>query len=162
FPNLPDGGDVSDWLNMGHSKDDLEDLCYSAPDWSPDTTTDDDASALGDPAPEEAKEKPASPKLIFVKIEDWIGRDPPQRDWAVPDRFPLRNVSLLSGEGSIGKSLVLMQLTAAHVLGRGWLDTLPEPGDAIYLNAEDEDDELWRRYSDIVRLYDASLTDLKD
>ena len=28
FPSLPDGGDVSDWLDMSHSKDDLEDLCY--------------------------------------------------------------------------------------------------------------------------------------
>jgi hypothetical protein len=35
FPSLPDGGDVSDWLDMGHSKDDLEDFCYSAPDWEP-------------------------------------------------------------------------------------------------------------------------------
>jgi RecA-family ATPase len=47
-----------------------------------------------------------------------------------------------------------MQLSAAMVFGRGWLDTLPEFGDAIYLNAEDEGDELWRRYSDIVKLYD--------
>jgi hypothetical protein len=35
FPSLPNGGDVSDWLNSGHSKDDLEDFCISVPDWVP-------------------------------------------------------------------------------------------------------------------------------
>jgi RecA-family ATPase len=71
-------------------------------------------------------------------------------------------VSLLSGEGSIGKSIVLMQLAGAHVLGRGWLDTLPELGDAIYLNAEDEEAEIHRRFLDVARLYDCPLADFKD
>jgi RecA-family ATPase len=156
----PGNKDVSNWLEQGHSKDELIELCASTPDWEPGSD-----AASSDPTPDEdepapAKEKPALLKLCFVKIEDWFDREPPQRDWAVPDRFPLRNVSLISGEGSIGKSLVLMQLTAAMVFGKGWLDTLPDRGDAIYLNAEDEADELWRRYADIVRLYDSTLSDL--
>jgi hypothetical protein len=35
FPSLPTGGDVSDWLDAGHRKDDLEDWCSSAPAWNP-------------------------------------------------------------------------------------------------------------------------------
>jgi RecA-family ATPase len=159
FPNLPNGGDVSDWLDMGHRKDDLEDFCCAMPEWEPPAET--LVPAPSDPLPP-TKEKPTAPKLCFVKIEDWLDRDPPTRDWAVPDRFPLRNVSLISGEGSIGKSLVLMQQTAAHVLGKGWLDTLPEPGDAIYLNAEDEEDELHRRYVDIARLYETPLSEFQN
>jgi RecA-family ATPase len=80
----------------------------------------------------------------------------------VLDRFPLRNVSLLSGEGAVGKTILLQQLAVAHVLARGWLDTLPEPGPAIYLNAEDEEDELFRRYADVARLYESSFADLKN
>jgi RecA-family ATPase len=80
----------------------------------------------------------------------------------VPDRFPLRNVSLLSGEGSVGKTILLMQLAAAHVLGRGWLDSLPEIGPAIFLNAEDEESELHRRFVDIAKLYDVPLAELKN
>ena len=58
-----------------------------------------------------------------------IAADPiPPRDWAVRDRIPARNVSLLSGEGAIGKSILLLQLAASTVLSRDWLGTVPEPG----------------------------------
>jgi hypothetical protein len=57
--------------------------------------------------------------LTFCDIEEWSRREPPSREWAVQDRFPLRNVALISGEGAVGKSIVTMQLGIAHVLGRG-------------------------------------------
>jgi len=66
--------------------------------------------------------------LKFADIGAWATRTPPEREWAVRDRFPLRNVSILSGEGSTGKSILIMQLGAAHVLARDWAHTLPEPG----------------------------------
>ena len=100
--------------------------------------------------------------LTFCDIDKWSRSEPPPRDWAVPDRFPLRNVGLLSGEGAVGKSILLMQLAAAHVLARDWLGTLPEPGPAIYLNAEDEEVELHRRLSPIAAHFGASLAELKD
>jgi RecA-family ATPase len=98
--------------------------------------------------------------LAFVDIGAWSARKPPERKWAVSDRFPLRNVALLSGEGSTGKSILLMQLGAAHVLGKDWALTLPEPGPFLYLNAEDEEDELERRLGAIAEHYGASLAEL--
>jgi RecA-family ATPase len=166
--------DVSDWLGAGHTKAELESVCAAAPYWIPDvampapagdaSTVDTRTALIVAPSivPAVVAATPAKAPLIFVKIEDWIDRDPPPREWAVPDRFPLRNVSLLSGEGSTGKSILLMQLAAAHVIGRSWLDTLPEPGDAIYLNAEDEADELHRRMDAIARWHNAPLADFKD
>jgi RecA-family ATPase len=100
--------------------------------------------------------------LRFADIGAWAAQEPPPREWAVPDRFPLRSVSLLSGEGSVGKSIALMQLAAAHVLGKDWLGTLPELGPALYVNAEDEEGELHRRLADIAAHYGASLSDLKN
>lgn len=35
LPGLPDKGDVSDWLNAGHTKDDLERECAMSPLWGP-------------------------------------------------------------------------------------------------------------------------------
>jgi RecA-family ATPase len=163
--------DVSDWLDVGHTKAELEDVCCATPDWEPNSTAETQTTETQPPTEPAGALKsgepilstpPKSPPLCFVKIEDWLDRDPPPRDWAVPDRFPLRNVSLLSGEGSIGKTIVLMQLAAAHVLGRGWLDTLPALGDAIYLNAEDEEGGLHRRFVDIAKFFDSPLADLKD
>src|SRR5262249_37886839 len=60
----------------------------------------------------------------------------------------------------VGKSIVELQLCAAHVLGRDWLGSLPEPGSAIYLGCEDEADELHRRLSDIATHYGAQFADL--
>jgi RecA-family ATPase len=107
---------------------------------------------------EDAANKP----LSFCNIAAWAEQEPPLRQWAVPDRFPLRNVALFSGEGAIGKSILLMQLGVAHVLGKAWLNTLPEPGPFLYLNAEEEDDELHRRLAAIATFYDASLAELKN
>ena len=81
-----------------------------------------------------------------------LALDPiPPRQWLVPERIPMRNVSLLSGEGSIGKSMLLMQLSGATVLGKDWIGTLPEPGPVLYMSCEEDDDEVRRRMEDIAR-----------
>jgi RecA-family ATPase len=71
---------------------------------------------------------------------DWDSESAPARAWAVQDRIPLRQPTLFSGEGAIGKTLVALQLAVAHAAGRDWLGTLPKPGPAIYFGAEDEAD----------------------
>jgi hypothetical protein len=49
-------------------------------------------------------EEPETAELRYTDIT----RDPiPPREWAVPDRIPARN---LSGEGAVGKSILLLQL----------------------------------------------------
>jgi RecA-family ATPase len=100
------------------------------------------------------------PPLDFIDIRQWCEHPPPQREWAVFNRFPLRQVALLSGEGAIGKSIVLMQLCAAHALGRDWLDAMPEPGPTIYIGCEDEADELHRRMVGVMAYYGAPMSDL--
>jgi RecA-family ATPase len=75
----------------------------------------------------------------------------PPREWLVSERIPMRNVTLLSGEGAIGKSLLLMQLSGAVVLGKEWIGTLPEQGAALYMSCEEDDDEVRRRMEDVAR-----------
>jgi RecA-family ATPase len=100
------------------------------------------------------------PRLAFASITKWATQDPPEREWAVPGRFPLRNVSLLSGEGATGKSIILMQLFVAAGAGKDWLASLPEPGPSIYLNAEDEEAELHRRALAAAAHYGVPLSEL--
>jgi RecA-family ATPase len=92
--------------------------------------------------------------LPFINMSNWDTTSTPAREWAVRDRIPLRQPTLFSGEGAVGKTIVELQLCVAHVLGRDWLDTMPEPGPAIYLGAEDEADELRRRLTAIAEHYD--------
>jgi len=82
-------------------------------------------------------------KVAFVDMSGWDAEDAPKRKWAVLDRLPLRQPALFSGEGATGKTILELQLCAAHVLGRDWLDTLPEFGPAGQVRA--------RRVTDLSR-----------
>jgi RecA-family ATPase len=84
----------------------------------------------------------------------------PERSWVVRDRIPLNNVTLFSGEGAIGKTILSLQLAVATVLGRDWLKALPEPGPVVAVCCEDDPDELHRRLDAILRHYQASFADL--
>src|SRR5262249_44439727 len=107
-----------------------------------------------------AEAKPVETKLAFVGMSRWDSEDAPTRKWAVLDRLPFSLPSLFSGEGATGKTNLELQLCAAHVLGRDWLNTLPELGPAIYLGCEDEADELHRRLADIAKHYGVTFADL--
>lgn len=98
--------------------------------------------------------------LEFLAFDGWDDSEPPDREWAVDHMMPLRNVTLLSGEGAIGKSILMMQLCAAHALGKDWIQQLPMPGHAIYLGAEDDEDELHRRFAHIAKHYGSKFADL--
>jgi RecA-family ATPase len=98
--------------------------------------------------------------LAFIDMSQWDAEPVPPRLWSVRDRIPLRQPTLFSGEGAIGKTLLALQLAAAHALGRDWIGLLPEPGAAIYFGAEDDADELRRRIGDIAAHYHVCVADL--
>jgi RecA-family ATPase len=108
---------------------------------------------------EEETWEDADQPLPFIDMEKWDEELPPAREWAVLDRFPLRQAALLSGEGAAGKSLLQLHLCAAHALARDWLHTLPEPGPAMFIDAEDEAAELHRRLANILDHYRATFAD---
>jgi RecA-family ATPase len=174
LPNLPPGGDVTDFLDADrHNADKLVDVCFSTPVWQPDASADTSGDTVGpvennaratvpeaQPANHDTKEAEEPPsKLTFIDVGKWH-EHPPAREWSTPERFPLRQVVLLSGEGSTGKSVVTLQLCAAHVLGKDWLHALPEPGPVIYLGAEDDATEIWRRMAAIMAHYGAPMSEL--
>jgi len=110
------------------------------------------------PAPEPTKIEPLTP----LDISNWDDDDVPQRDWAVRDRIIRRAVTLLSGEGGVGKSILTLQLACAHALARDWFMSLPAPGSAFYLDAEDDEPELHFRLNDIRDHFGVTFKDLYD
>jgi RecA-family ATPase len=102
-----------------------------------------------------------APRLPYINFSNWDQELMPDREWAVLDRIPLRQTSLFSGEGGSGKSSVALHLCCAHVLGRDWLGSLPEPGPALFVDAEDDEKEIHIRLSHIVRHYGVTYRDLK-
>jgi RecA-family ATPase len=98
--------------------------------------------------------------LSWVDTAQWDSEPCPRREWAVKDRVPLRQVTLLSGEGSIGKSIIELMLSVAHVTGKEWLQSLPEPGGAFYIGCEDDEAELRIRLAAIVKHYGTTFEEL--
>jgi RecA-family ATPase len=111
----------------------------------------------GDPG---AGAPPAFKRII--NPADWEGKPVPSRKWIVPDVIPHETVSLLTGDGAGGKSLLSLQLGAARAIGAEWIGLLPEPGRTLILSAEDDADEMQRRLDDIRKFYGARMADFAD
>src|SRR5262249_9100709 len=166
LPGLPERGDVSDWLDAGHKPDELTEVCFAAPLWHAAQSSQEKNAPEATPTAvkgvSSAPEPPLELPLRFIDVTAWHGQPVPDREWCVLNRIPMRNVTLFSGEGAIGKSIVSLQLAIAHVLGKDWLGAMPELGPALVVACEDHADELHRRLSLILNHYGATFADLKD
>lgn len=103
--------------------------------------------------------EPSEP-LTFVDPTEWHGKPVPTRQWYAPDLVPLRQVTIVNGDGGVGKSLLTLQLAAAGAMEVDTLDMAPLPGRTLYVGAEDEADEFWRRLLDIAKMHRRTLEDL--
>lgn len=119
-----------------------------------------------DPAPPidfvEAGDAPPKPQLQIVSLANFAGQQTPERPWLVRDLIPRRQVTMLSGDGGVGKSLLAKQLGIAVVTGTEWVGTMPETGPVLYLGAEDDLDEINRRVDDILTDRDIDRSDIAD
>ena len=110
-----------------------------------------------------------------LNASEFEGKDVPSREWIVRHMIPARTVTLLSGDGGVGKSLLALQLACSVALpetsdsgkkfgqlGHGvrWAGQITEHGNVLYVSAEDETDELHRRLADIAAAEGFSLADL--
>lgn len=102
----------------------------------------------------------AGRKSQFFTAAALAGKPVPERDWLVPDLIPAGTVTLLTGDGGTGKSLLALQLAAACALGKPWLGRGVAAGRALLVSAEDDEDELHRRIADIVAAEAVDLADL--
>jgi hypothetical protein len=134
LPDLPHKGDVSDWLDAGHTGEELIDVCAAAP-----------VTGLSD-----------------VDVVGMKGKEVPVQRWAVKDRIPVGYVTLLSGHGAAGKSLLALQLCAAHVTSKPWIGHAVRPGPVMFVDAEDGVGVVHKRLADILRHYGSDFDQLVD
>jgi len=128
WPECPPKGDLSDFLNAKPASY-LQDIAASLPDWRP----------------------AAKPSLAFTA--DILAPIPvPPRVWHVEGLVPGNTVTLLGGDGGVGKSTLALQLACATAAGLDWLGVKPRPGRALYVSCEDDRDELHRRL-DLIGLH---------
>jgi RecA-family ATPase len=100
----------------------------------------------------------------FISAAAFDGTKAPQRRWLVHDKIPMRNVTLLSGDGAVGKTTIALQLAvqvASHA--NDWIqNVIDEPGPVMFFTAEEELTEVHFRLEQIVDFYSKlQWTDLK-
>ncbi|MCF3595466.1 AAA family ATPase [Rhodobacteraceae bacterium LMO-12] len=96
----------------------------------------------------------------FYSAASLKGKAVKPREWLVQELVPKKTVTLFSGDGGTGKSLLALQLAVAVAAQTAWVGKTVNSGGVIYLSAEDDDDELHRRLDDILRAEGRSYDDL--
>ena len=92
----------------------------------------------------------------------WHGEPIPDRPWLVKGLIPRRVVTMLGGDGGLGKSLLAQQLLTACATERNWLARETMSCRALGIFCEDDRDELHRRQANINRQYGIEFADLGD
>jgi RecA-family ATPase len=152
-----------DLLTGWRTKELLDPLCFV-----PDSENEQEGEAMDNILPfdkgrgKKVPNKAEAPSVLpYVDMSAWDNKQPPARQWLVDDLIPMRQPALLSGEGAVGKSILILQLLAATSLQKAkWLDCSVTHGPALYVGAEDENDELWRRLAAIAEHYKVKFSDL--
>ena len=98
-----------------------------------------------------AKPESARPTPSPLDWHDLANKEPPERRWAVRGWFGFGHVTLLVGQGGIGKTLIAQQMASCLAIGRGFIDEITEPAKVLMWACEDDHDELWRRQIAISR-----------
>lgn len=136
--DFPDKWDLADKPPPGWDRDRLLGLLEGA------------APAQLEP-PEEPPDNSAQPVLAgIVPHLGWDDIPVPARKWIVDGIVPARTVTLLQGDGGLGKSLLTLQLAHACVTGRQWLGQITRRCNVLAIYCEDDADELHRRLHGIV------------
>jgi len=124
LPDLPEKGDVSDWLDQGHPKADLLAIIKHAPPFQA------HASVV------------IKPKLELTSLADLLDEPDEAVEWVVEDRIPGGSLILLAGKPKAGKSTLARTLAFCVAAGEPWLGAHVTHGPVWYLALEDKRSEV--------------------
>jgi len=115
LPGLAEQGDVSDWLQAGGTRAQLEALVAAAPAWAP----------------------AARPRFQTISAQELYAKPLPELEYAIPEILPV-GATLFTGRGKDGKSLLVWNLCLAIATGGKALGRYPvQHGAVLYLALED-------------------------
>ena len=99
--------------------------------------------------------KVALPSVIASSL---AGQPIPERSWHVEALIPAGTVTMLGGDGGVGKSLLALQLAAATAIDDVyWIGREPRRGRCLFVTAEDDIGEVHRRLVDVAADLDRRL-----
>lgn len=99
--------------------------------------------------------------LDIIAPPKWQGIIAPPYDWMVDGCFLRGTVAMLSGDGGLGKSLLIQQLCTAAATGKAWLGLATKQCKSLAVFCEDDEDELHRRQEKINAHYGIDHGDIE-
>ena len=136
WPDMPEKGDVSDWIKAGGTREALDALVDQAPEWTP---------ALRDADIPE----PVKTVLPLMRPFPITEGDLPRRSWIVPGLILRSHITLFIAPPGTGKSLLTLQLgifLASDMMEwAGWKVRRNRPLRVLIINCEEDYVELQRR-----------------
>lgn len=112
------------------------------------------------PPPAEPTDAAPLPTLTVVNATSFADTEPPPREWHVRGLIPKHEITMLSGDGGTGKSLLALQLAVATATGTEWVGSFPSTGRVLFVSAEDDIGELHRRLATIARVQGVQIAEL--
>ncbi len=115
--HLPEGGDVSNWLDSGGTKEQLLELLDETEPFEPDTS---------------------GVKLNFISLSSI---EPEAIEWFWPNKIPTGAVTIFAGDPGTGKSYLTHYIASQVTRGAIWPDCPDEPtikGSVIFIADEDD------------------------
>jgi len=118
LPGLPEKGDVSDWLNSGHIREELIALLKEAPEW---VNTDS-----------------KTPKGLVDSLLKWndIHNLSIETEWLLDKLIPEGAITLLFGKGGIGKTSLALQIVHAIAEGQEFAGLKTKQVSVTYIDLE--------------------------
>lgn len=86
----------------------------------------------------------------------------PLREWMAENFIPMANVTQLSGDGGLGKSLLMLQLLVSSAMGLPWIGIPVKQTRCLGVFCEDDHEELHRRLYDVCVGYNIQIDDLAE
>ena len=129
LPGVPPKGDVSDWLDAGHTKEELLALLRATPAYDPDVAG--DADGVSDRVNDQAKRQ----RQVILTPASAIPMRPVR--WLWENRLALGTLALLGGREGVGKTICAYTLSAGITRGTLPGDYLGTPRAVIVAATED-------------------------
>lgn len=116
------GLDISDWLNLGHTFQELKQLVDKTDFFKTEDQKQVNSSSKG---------------LLVITLEDFVKRNIPPREMVLSPILPAQGLAMLYAKTGVGKTFVgLMIAYAVSTGGRVFIWTAPKPRKVLYIDGE--------------------------
>jgi AAA domain len=135
LPGLPDRGDVSDWLDAGHSSEELIEACTAVPLWKAGTGAEKSNGAQQEPE----KQRNNSVTLTIKSSKQFVAEFVPP-DYIVDGLLQEGFLYSLTGATGAGKTAITLPLAASTALGVAFAGRETKKRRVLYLAGENPTD----------------------